>query len=1054
MSDAAEPLFRPGIYERLLDEELQDALAAHPELRPIFGKLDDEESPHAYGQFILEVLTRALRTCSSEQRLPLVNRLVALISATDGLDYLRRRTLIESREQLLLSVQEEAPGAARPTALARPLTPLGTSSLLTGGRSDPALEHELRQEMFTADQVDILISFVKWSGLRLLDPAFDHLEARGIPVRIVTTSYMGASDPEAIASLAARRGFSVKVSYDTQRTRLHAKAYYFHRRTGFSTAYIGSANMSHAAMTSGLEWTVKVTERDLPHILSRFAAEFSTYWSSPEFEAYDSSQSQRLREAIDHAKTGGAAVGPRFFADIRPHAFQERILDALAAARRAGERRNLVVAATGTGKTVVAAFDYARFSSSTANRARPAAARPNLLFVAHRKEILEQARDCFRTILRDANFGELLVDGERPVHGSHVFASIQSLGTIQPWSALAAEHYAFVVIDEAHHSAAGSYRPLLDHVRPEVLLGLTATPERMDGSSILPDFGGRFAAEIRLPEALEEKLLCPFHYFGVTDPVSLADERFWRNGKYDVSALTDVYTGDDLRARQRLDVILGSLRRYQPDLSRTRAIGFCASVAHARFMAAAFAQQGWLAAVIVGETPPVERARLVGEFRAGRISFIFTVDVFSEGVDVPEINLVMFLRPTDSLTVFLQQLGRGLRHHPDKDCLTVLDFIGQNHRRYRIDRKFAALLTRERHRMDQEVERDFPHLPPGCNIQLERVARERVLGNIRESLRNFTALVTESVATFEQDHGLPLSLGNFLEAAGISPVVLLEKRTWSQWKALARREVAPSDPDLERCRQALRRICLRTDPTTLEQLDQFAASDRSEPVVATLHSTEALRLHALLWARTGADIGVGSVEESLAMWHRNATARGDLREVIAWRRGRHDYATRSIVLPFPCGFQLHAAYGSAEVKAELGLATLNTLGPTGVGVFHVEALRCYVHLVTFRKSEEDFSPTTRYLDYPISRTELHWESQSNTSQRSATGQNYLHFRERGYTVLFFARLEKRIHGETAPFLFLGPAKRLISAQGDRPIAMVWELEHPMPAVLFEEARAV
>ncbi len=1054
MSDAAEPVLPPGVYERLLDQELQDALAGHPELKPIFGKLDDEESPQAYAQFILEVLTRALRACSTEQRLPLVNGLVALIGATDGLDYLRRRKLIESREPLLLSVHEAARGEVIPMSQARPLTPLGTSSLLTGGRSDPPLEHELRQEMFTADRVDILISFVKWSGLRLLDPAFDHLEARAIPVRIVTTSYMGASDPEAIASLASRRGFSVKVSYDTQRTRLHAKAYYFQRRTGFSTAYIGSANMSHAAMTSGLEWTVKVTERDMPHILNRFAAEFSTYWSSPEFEAYDSSQSQRLKEAIAYAKTGGETVGPRFFADIRPHAFQERILDALVAARRAGERRNLVVAATGTGKTVVAAFDYARFSTSAASGALRAASRPNLLFVAHRKEILEQARDCFRTVLRDANFGELLVEGERPVHWSHVFASTQSLSSIQPWKSLSAEHYAFVVIDEAHHSAAGSYRPLLANFHPEVLLGLTATPERMDGTSILPDFGGRFAAEIRLPEALEEKLLCPFHYFGVTDPVSLADERFWRNGKYDVSALTDVYTGDDLRARQRLDVILGSLRRYQPDLSRTRAIGFCASVAHARFMATAFAHQGLLAAVIVGETPPVERARLVSEFRAGRISFIFTVDVFSEGVDVPEINLVMFLRPTESLTVFLQQLGRGLRHHPEKDCLTVLDFIGQNHRRYRIDRKFAALLARDRQRMDKEVERDFPHLPPGCNIQLERVARERVIGNIRETLINFTTLVAESVATFEQDHALPLSFGNFVEAAGVSPIELLEKRTWSEWKALARQGVAPSDPDLERCCQALRRICLRTDPTTLEQLEQFAASDRPETVSAALDTKDALRLHSLLWAKTGSAIEVQSVEESLAKWHRNGTARGDLREVIAWRRSRHDFATQPIALPFPCALRLHAAYGSAEIKAALGLLTLNAPGPTGVGVFHVEVLRCYVHLVTFRKSEEDFSPTTRYRDYPISRTELHWESQSNTSQRSATGQNYLHFRERGYTVLFFARLEKRIDGETAPFLFLGPARRLISAQGDRPISMVWELEHPIPAVLFEEARAV
>jgi superfamily II DNA or RNA helicase len=1052
MPNVSPPLLVPGIYEQLLDEELKAAIEVQPELSAVFGKLDNEDAPHAYSQFLVDVISQALRNCQPARRIALVNRLVNLICATDGLDYLSRRTLIETEKPLLLTVQAPAPDGKAAAPLARPLTPLGTSSLLTGSRQDPPLEHEIRQEMLTSDRVDILVSFVKWSGLRLLEPAFADLEARKVPVRIVTTSYMGASDPEAIASLAARKNFSVKVSYDTQRTRLHAKAYHFFRGTGFSTAYIGSANMSHAAMTSGLEWTVKVTARDMSHILQRFEAEFATYWSSAEFETYDPSQEQRLREAISYAKPGGDRGEHRFFADITPHPFQDRILDALAAARLAGQTRNLVVAATGTGKTIVAAFDYRRFAADWAKAGGSLTRRPPLLFVAHRREILQQARDCFRTVLRDANFGELLVDGDRPRDWVHVFASVQSVSAIQLWTSVAPEHYAFIVIDEAHHSTANSYRPILENFRPEVLLGLTATPERMDGSSILPDFGGQFAAEIRLPEALEEKLLCPFHYFGITDPVSLDEERFWRNGKYDVNALTDVYTGDDLRARQRLGVILESLKRYQPDLSRTRAIGFCASVKHARFMAKNFSHLQ--AAVIVGETPTEQRAQLLADFRAGRIRFIFTVDVFSEGVDVPEINLVMFLRPTESLTIFLQQLGRGLRHHPEKDCLTVLDFIGQQDRRYRIDRKFAALLTRDRQRMDLEVENDFPHLPPGCNIQLERIAREHVLSAISEGLGNFQTFVLESLTTFEKDHQQPLNFTNFVQATGVSPLAILSRYTWSHWKALATQQPIPKDPDLHECRKSLRRVLLRTDPTSLEQLDRLAVTNRAEDVVRSLEPAQALGLHYLLWADTGKKLEVESVEESLAKWHRNESARRDLQEVVAWRRRQHVFATREIKLPFPCGLHLHAAYGALEIKAALGLSTFHRKGPTGVGVMPVKALRCYVHLVTFRKSDADFSPTTRYRDYPISRTELHWETQSGTSQESPVGQNYLNFKDRGYTILFFARLERKIEDETAPFVFLGQAKRLISAKGNRPIAMVWELEHPMPAVFFEEARAV
>jgi superfamily II DNA or RNA helicase/HKD family nuclease len=1038
----------PGLYERLVDQNLTQLLASQSGLLPSMGRLEDEDSPEVFGQFVSHLVTQALRTSKPVDRLALVNKIVGLLAGTEGLAHFSDKALVEQSEKLLLSLQYALPdGHADP--LPRPVTPLSVSCLLTGARRDPQLEHELRQEMLTADRVDILVSFVKWSGLRLLQPAFEALETRGVEVRLVTTSYMGASDPAAIEWLAARRGLSVKISYDTERTRLHAKAYLFTRKSGYSTAYIGSANMSQAAMTSGLEWTVKATQQDMAHLLQRFEAEFSTYWASPEFEVFNASQSERLSAAIDHAKNQQNPNQHRFFADIKPRSFQERILEALLAARNAGQHRNLVVAATGTGKTVISAFDYARLVKVPADGPN----RPALLFIAHRREILEQARDCFRTVLRDGNFGELFVGGEKPQKWRHVFASVQSIQSAEVWLRLGSDHFRYIVLDEAHHIAASSYRPILDHFRPGVLLGLTATPERMDGSSILPDFGGEFAAEIRLPEALEEKLLCPFHYFGITDPISLADESFWRSGKYDLTALTDAYTGDDVRARQRLDVVLASLRKYQPDLSEVRGVGFCVSVKHAVFMADAFRQAGFRAEVVVGETAAETRAERVQEFRQGRLPFLFTVDVFSEGIDVPEINLVMFLRPTESLTVFLQQLGRGLRNSRGKDCLTVLDFIGQCHRRYRIDRKFAVLMTKQRQRIDTEVEEDFPHLPPGCNIQLEPVAREHVLNNIKTTLRDFATMVTESIATFEQDHGLALSFINFVRATGVSELALLKSRTWSEWKALAAHRSPPEDMNNEAHRQALRRILLRTEPRTLVNLASLAEAGDLDSAIAKLPEADALRLHYLLWARKGPDVGAQSPQDSLRKWLDHAPSRSDLSEVVAWRSSQHALPTSPITLPFDCPLELHAAYGSAEIKAALGLSTFGASGQTGVGVMHKKVTKFYVHLVTFRKSERDFSQTTRYRDYPVSRTRLHWESESGTTRESVTGQNYLHFKERGYTILFFARLEKRIEDETAPFLFLGPARELVSAEGDRPISMDWDLEHPIPAALFEDACA-
>ena len=580
-----------GIYEALLDEELASLLEQHPELRSVFGKIDPDEEPARYAAFLARVVEKALKLENDPvTRLRLCNEIVDRISVLPSAESLRNHKLVTAVKPLLLEITP--PHYAR-SGVPRPETPLAESSLFTGSPSDPQLLHELLQEMQSADEMDVLVSFIKWSGLRLLIPGFEELSQRGGKIRIITTSYMGASDAEAIEWLARQPNTTVRVSLDTERTRLHAKAYYFHRQTGFSTAYIGSANMSQAAMTSGLEWNLKVTAQDLPHIVEKFVAEFETYWNSREFLPFDPDQPQVLRDAISHARNR-TSITPVFF-DIRAHPFQERILDALEAERLVhGQWRNLVVAATGTGKTVVAAFDFKRFFEQRQRQAR-------LLFVAHRREILEQAVGTFRAVLRIPDFGELLVGPHSASRLNHLFCSVDMIQSRRVWEQVGAAFYDFIVVDEVHHGPAASYRVIFDKFNPRVLLGLTATPERMDGESVAADFGNRFAAEIRLPEALEEKLLCPFHYFAVADPVSVTDDSFWKNGRYDVQALERVYTGSHVLAQQRVETVLGALARFEPDLSRVRAIGFCVTVQHAEFMADECAKRGIKSAVLVGE---------------------------------------------------------------------------------------------------------------------------------------------------------------------------------------------------------------------------------------------------------------------------------------------------------------------------------------------------------------------------------------------------------------------------------------------------------------------
>ena len=1034
-----------GIYDALLDEYLRDLLAQYPELRTIFGKLDLEEQPARYASFVAKVLEQALREESDpEKRIALCNKILSQVAGEPGRGHLEKHRLIPVQKPVLLEITPSNYGTS---GIPRPQSSLTESSLFTGSPQEPQLAHELFEEMKSADGVDILVSFIKWSGLRLLMPAFEDLRLRDVPVRVITTSYMGASDAPAVEWLAEMPNVNVRVSYDTERTRLHAKAYHFRRKSDFSTAYIGSANMSNAAITSGLEWNLKVTAQDMGHILDKFTAEFETYWNSREFIPFDPEQPDRFRDAIIRERTRKAGI-PLVFFDLTPHPFQERILDALEREREMHRRfKNLVIAATGTGKTVVAAFDFYRFYKGLNRKAK-------LLFVAHRKEILEQALITFRNVLRDHSFGELLVGDSEAVRMEHLFCSIQMLTNRELWKLVGEGFYDYIVIDEVHHGASDSYRPIFEHFSPEILLGLTATPERMDGKSVAADFHNTFAAEIRLPEALEEKLLCPFHYFGVSDPVAIDNDRFWTNGNYSRSELENVYTLDQGHALRRLDAIMEALERYQPDYrTSAKGIGFCVTINHALYMAQKFNDRGIPSAALVSGLSLDDRESIISNFKNSSLIFLFTVDVLNEGLDIPEINLVMFLRPTESLTVFLQQLGRGLRHAPEKECLTVLDFVGQVHRRYRMDTRFRALLPKHRCAIDREVELDFPHLPPGCSIQLDRQSRDYVLKNIKENLMNLKVRVPDRLQTFTSETGQELTFGNFVSYHDYEPETLLVSESWSGWKARAQLSPIPTDPDLTRLKKSLVRAAFISGPKEIALLRNVIAkiSEGAVSEAINLAGDSAMSIYYRIWGDTGNNLGIISLEDAFTRLSRNPSILADLEEVLAWSQGNSEVSGQIPKLPFVCMLELHAQYGIKEIQAAFGKATLETAGQTGVGSFHFAEVKTYALLITLQKTEKEFSPSTMYADYPISRELLHWESQSTTSQQSETGQNLIHHAERGYTILIFARDQKKRNGVTVPFTYLGPVER-VSYDSERPIKMVWRLRHQMPVDMFENNR--
>jgi len=642
-----------GLYETLVTPRLRGRLPSDGTLvRSTALHLDD--SSDLLVDHLARVLTSLLQSSGFQQH---VGRQVALINELLGklgvYEPEIQQDVVDGLAEELLEIVAPHDGRISSKAeLPRPNIPLTQNALLVAAGHEPAMATELKREIQSADRIDLLCAFVRWSGIRILMNEIRGARERGVPIRILTTTYTGSTEQRALEELTDV-GAQVKVSYEIGSTRLHAKAWLLARDSGFSTAYIGSSNLTHTALHDGLEWNIRLSEALSPTLISRFRATFDTYWADPRFEDY---QRDRFAQAVKYARDDHTDLLPF---DIQPRGYQEKMLYALLVERERHDRwKNLIVAATGTGKTVVSAFDYRRINQAWGGA--------TLLFVAHRQEILQQSLVTFRNVLKDGSFGELLVAGARPIDGRHVFASIQSLNRARI-DALRPDAYDVVIVDEFHHAHAPTYRRLLDHLKPRLLVGMTATPERADGLDVKQWFDGRVAVELRLWEALEQQLLCPFQYFGIADDVDLRAVK-WARGGYDLGQLETVYTGNDARLAKEVKAV----NEIVEDTHRMRALGFCVSVKHADYMANGFRQAGISAIALSAHSTEQEREETLRNLREGRLNAIFAVDLFNEGLDIPSIDTVLFLRPTESPVVFLQQLGRGLRRTPDKDGLTVI----------------------------------------------------------------------------------------------------------------------------------------------------------------------------------------------------------------------------------------------------------------------------------------------------------------------------------------------------------------------------------------------
>ena len=1027
-------VLKQGIYEQIINQETERNIkqAEQSGLVCVQQPIDSAESPQMLANYLANAIRQKLEDTEEQQdRINLINRIMIDAGLMDDKQIVKPSDLLAE----VMSQQQAALQTQSNTETVRPISGFRVSNLFTGGSSALSLGEEIRREIASADEICFIVSFLQVSGVRiLLDDLKKFCSREGTRLRIITTTYCGATQAKAIEQLAELPNTEIRISYNTDIERLHAKSYIFVRNSGMNTAYIGSSNLSKSAQTEGLEWNMRVTSVENPHIIKTALATFEMYWNSPNFEDFSIGGIEKFNKEIHrnifHTETSNF-VYQRY--TLLPH--QKQILDKLRVEREDRDNfKNLIVAATGTGKTVISAFDYQEFAR-THSRAR-------ILFTAHREEILRQSLSTYRSVLQDANFGTLWVGGNRPQDASeyeHLFVSISMFNSRfeEFFAKLDADYYDYIVIDEAHHSQANSYRKLFDHFTPKLLVGLTATPERMDGQDLRPDFGGRISAEIRLPQALQAGLLTPFQYLCISDDTDLSDESLWSGQKYNTERLAD-----KLCAKMRAKLIVDALHKYLADEYTCRALCFCVNKRHADFMAEQLSLYGFNAKSLTSDTPTDERKQLAKDLRDGTLHYLCVVDIFNEGVDIPEVDTVLFLRPTESLTIFLQQLGRGLRLSAGKTELTVLDFVAQANRKYDFASRFRALTLHPEKNIQKQIKDGFTLLPLGCSIVMEKKARQYILDNITSAIYNKNRIVREIISYTS----VP-SISQFLENNGQDIRILYQgSNCWSSLKRAAGRISYSDDAITKRLEKGMANLIHHNTSSFLRFVERFIAGESVH--IDEANRTYAIMLYYTLFLDKISRAGFSNINEALMLIHdeKYACFKQEVSEIVSYLLASLNIKTTPIGAEIIPGLELYGCYTREEVFTLVGRQTAEVkMQGAASGVFNLPEHNATLLFVTLNKSEKDFSPSTQYNDYLINEDYFHWQSQNTDSHNNNGGRRYTEQSQTKNKIILFVREEKKDgFGNTSPFHCFGLVD-YVSSHDDFPMNVTWKLHKPAMA---------
>ncbi|ANB57775.1 DEAD/DEAH box helicase family protein [Anoxybacillus sp. B7M1] len=925
----------------------------------------------------------------------------------------------------------------------------------------------LKYEMLTADSVDFMVSFIRMSGLQLIIRPLLELQHRGIPVRIITSTYLGITEAKALEKLMQFSNVQVKV-IDTQHQSFHTKAYMFRRDSGLNTVIIGSSNLSHSALINGHELNVKIPDNSFLPIYEQAKQIFENIWNDTEAipltNEFIESYKKRNAGKEKTEKTLFVAEQPKSYTlkpTIEPNDMQKKALKNLEHTRKSGNDKGVIIAATGTGKTYLAAFDVKNYNPK------------KLLFIAHREELLDSAIEIFKDVVGiDDMFGKI-TGTAKEFSKPYLFSTVQSLHKNETLQCFEQDEFEYIIIDEFHHAEAPTYQKIIAYFQPKFLLGLTATPERMDGRDVLAICDHNVVYEMRLREALEANLLAPFHYFGVSDRTVDYSKIPLKNGVFDDDILVRA-----LKNHERTDFIIEMIRTYGYDGDSMIGLGFCANVEHAKYMSEEFNKRGYCTTYLTGEHNAEHRQRVIKRLEDpdDPLQLIFTVNIFNEGIDIPKLNLLLFLRPTESSTVFIQQLGRGLRKVEGKEFVTILDFIGNYQKSFMVPLALAGNINRKAFDKDSlriAVTHEFADLPAGSYVDLDPITQKEILDRIESIKMNSADMLKMLYQQFKNELGRSPEILDFLYSEQ-SPSLTFFIYKYHSWVKTKEKMNDLTDLDKQILNNPLMCECVERleNQLPIKWPYDFIILELAflQKIVSCKDVAKQLK------KRFAVDIQLDK-HETLIMQSMYRLAAPYKKQ--KWSFGQvvdnHQFVLNSEVLvltqndkfyqyikdrfdygltEFRRTYRPERFFAQGEKLALYQNYTRNDLiflfeagvkeGAWREGVSKVgNHYLLFVNLNKSQKVEEHL----HYKDYFIDQKHFHWQSQNQTSHDSSVGKNYIHHKNRGIHIHLFVRKFEEMHGMTLPFTYLGEVD-YVSSYGDKPMSIMWRLHHPVPEDLY------